>query len=481
MFIYCRVHKQRTNYKNTWENKVPVSHQLTDDDITKFVECMLNVALQAMFSRAGVNDACVALQQLAVLRPAMVVAPTVEKLWNTLDSLTEPHKLTCAMQCVVAIARPLVSGYSNGYPEGPTHVIPLLLSSLPGLDPNDFKKTLVTLHFISVFCTFIPLVDCSGASEYWNDLTEEEHTVCEATAQIEDFVLQYFDRVFTLVESSVMESTRMEQKDADSTKNKLEATCEGALASASVTVLMQTSTEIFKLALKKFHKFVTERILEINVAGMTAASLARAFARVNARETFKVFIPYLCDTIMELLGEGDEILKGERLDNDLLFNMLLLSHIVERDGGELLVYIPRLLAVLDKTLQLVCKEGYILASSTLNFIISAMCNIYPQEFRSSTMDYDSGVKNFLAIREWGKPGNLWKCEIKWHVPSKDEIECVQNMINRYLPQELKKLQDHMDGTALQTREEMHRSLSIVKCLLAANPVLPPLEEERIVL
>lgn len=87
-----------------------------------------------------------------------------------MEVLTEPHKLTAAMQCVAAVARPMVHG--GTYREGPTHVIPLLMSTLPGIDPNDIKKCFVTFQFISIFVTLVPIVDCSSASEYWKDLTE---------------------------------------------------------------------------------------------------------------------------------------------------------------------------------------------------------------------------------------------------------------------------------------------------------------------
>jgi proteasome activator subunit 4 len=91
-------------------------------------------------------------------------------MYCTLEMLTEPHKLTAAMQCVVAVARPMVQG--DAYKEGPTHVTPLLMSTLPGIDPNDIKKCFVTFQFISTFATLVPIVDCSSASEYWKDLTE---------------------------------------------------------------------------------------------------------------------------------------------------------------------------------------------------------------------------------------------------------------------------------------------------------------------
>lgn len=94
----------------------------------------------------------------------------VVRMYCTLEVVTEPHKLTAAMQCVAAVARPMVQG--GAYREGPTHVIPLLMSTLPGIDPNDIKKCFVTFQFISIFVTLVPIVDCSSASEYWKDLTE---------------------------------------------------------------------------------------------------------------------------------------------------------------------------------------------------------------------------------------------------------------------------------------------------------------------
>lgn len=93
-------------------------------------------------------------------------------MYSTLDSLTEPHKLTSVMQCIVPVARPLVQGLRYGYPEGPTHVIPLLMYTLPGIDANDFKKLFVTFQFISMFVTLVPIIDSSKASEHYTDLTE---------------------------------------------------------------------------------------------------------------------------------------------------------------------------------------------------------------------------------------------------------------------------------------------------------------------
>jgi proteasome activator subunit 4 len=88
-----------------------------------------------------------------------------------LDTITEPHKLTVSMMCVVAVARPMLEKKGE-YKDGATHVLPLLMSILPGIDPNDSLKCFVSFQFISTFATMVPLVDSSRAYEHWKDLTE---------------------------------------------------------------------------------------------------------------------------------------------------------------------------------------------------------------------------------------------------------------------------------------------------------------------
>lgn len=151
-----------------------------------------------MFSRFGAYEAGVAFHQLAQLRPELVIPPILERLYSALDTVTEPHRLTAALQCLVSVARPLVRG-GKFYPQGPTHVIPLLMASLPAVDPNDLRKTLVTFQLVTTIATLVPIVDCSAAVSLEMDLTDEEQEVCSATTGFEDFILQFIDRCFNLV------------------------------------------------------------------------------------------------------------------------------------------------------------------------------------------------------------------------------------------------------------------------------------------
>lgn len=224
-----RLHRERYK-KMRWERQVPVGYHMTDRTITRFVTALTPVINLAIFSRHGSMDAAQALQHLSAIRPEIVVPPLLDKLYTSLQTVIEPHRLTATLQCAVSVARALVSGGASGpsihskdgpsihfedgpsiqFKDGPSHVIPLLMASLPGIDSNDVKKSMVTFQFISTLCSLIPIVDCSSAvygggtyevgggvneSGKRRPLTEEEKSLCAQTAQFEDFLLQFMDRV----------------------------------------------------------------------------------------------------------------------------------------------------------------------------------------------------------------------------------------------------------------------------------------------
>lgn len=57
------------------------------------------------------------------------------------------------------------------------------------------------------------------------------------------------------------------------------------------------------------------------------AVVCQAFTRINPKETMKLFMPHLCDTVESLLRETDNVLNEENLNDELLYNLLLLSQV----------------------------------------------------------------------------------------------------------------------------------------------------------
>lgn len=466
-----RLHRERYK-KPSWETETPESHRLTDEDVDRFVSSMCIVTGHVIFSRVSSGDIHAGLQHLATLRPALVVPLVLDKLNGTLDQLTEPHKLTSAVQCLVAVARPMVRGPLAGYPEGPTHVIPLLHALLPGIDPNDIRKCLVTFQFISTFISMVPLVDSSAASNE-HDLTDEEEVICEASATLEDFVLQFFDRVFTLVHSSSLEVTRLEQVDLDR-RSKLEAVAESALASICNVIVTQTSEAIFNEALRKLHTFVTQNILETRVSGQMTAIIVKSFVRIRPEETLKMFVPELSSRLLNLYAEHDNIDKEEHLDTEILYVLLVLSEMLDCSGSSLLPYMEILTEILDKSLHLACMQAYIMATHLLNHVLVSLTYVAPLEYRSAPPPFyaDGGV----PCRDWGASGNPSTLEVQWYSPGVAEMDAARFLVHRYLVPEAKDLDLYARDELELTREETRRKLGIILGCMGAQSVLPLWQE-----
>ncbi|KAM5165243.1 proteasome activator complex subunit 4 [Mantella aurantiaca] len=390
--VVRRLHRERYK-KPSWLTPVPESHKLSDQDVTDFVESIIQPVLLAMFSKTGSLEAAQALQNLALMRPELVIPPVLERTYPALETLTEPHQLTATLSCVIGVARSLVAG-GRWFPEGPTHMLPLLMRALPGVDPNDFSKCMITFQFIATFSTLVPLVDCSSVLQERDDLSEVERELCSASAEFEDFVLQFMDRCFALIESSTLEQTREETETEKMTH--LESLVELGLSSTFSTILTQCSKEIFKAALEKVFNFAVSNIFETRVSGKMVADLCRAAVKCCPVDSLKLFLPHCCNVITHLT------------------NML----------------------------------------SWWFFIFCSW--------------------------DWGKAGDLWNLNIRWHVPSAEEVEFACYLLDNFLQPELDKLNRYGSGELELSRDDIQQCLTIVQnCLTGSGNLLPPLQGERV--
>ncbi|TKS85439.1 Proteasome activator complex subunit 4A [Collichthys lucidus] len=462
--VVRRLHRERYR-KPTWLTPIPDSHKLTEEDITDFVESMIQPVLLAMFSKTGSLDAAQALQNLALMRPELVIPPVLEKTYPALETLTEPHQLTATLSCMIGVARSLVSG-GHRFPEGPTHMLPLLMRALPGVDPNDFSKCMITFQFIATFVTLVPLVDCSSALHERTDLTEVEREMCSASAEFEDFVLQFMDRCFALIDSSTLEQTREETETEKMTH--LESLVELGLSSTFSTILTQCSLDIFKVALDKVFNFATTNIFETRVSGRMVADMCRAASKCKSAESLKKFVPHCCNAINQI-AVNEEVLNEEELDKELLWNLQLLSEVTRVDGDKVLPYRSELVQILQLTLHLKCKQGYTLACNLLHHILRSSALIYPTEYCSVPGGFRQPISDYLPIKDWGRPGDLWNLDIRWHVPSVEETSFVFYLLDLILQPELQRLQRFAQGEQDMSRDDVLQSLTIVQhCLLGAG-------------
>ncbi|XP_031825586.1 proteasome activator complex subunit 4A isoform X2 [Nomia melanderi] len=467
-----RLRKERYP-KPTWETPVPDEYKLTDDDIDAFVKSMMPVAMTATFCKTGFSNSSQILQHLATMRPSLVIPDVLNKISSVLDSLTtESYKLYTSLSYMEAIAGPMVEGSRNvnkgyTYPEGPAHVLPLLFLLLPGINPSDTQKCFVIFRLISFYASFIPVMEPSEVPAIMDE--EEEALIYEATSKFEDFIIQFFDRVFYFIDSTSLESVRLESS-ADNGRSKMERVTESVLKEVCTVLLIQTNDKIFECALHKLRTFVTERILETKVAGQLAALLCRLFARVNGRETLRSLLPLLSETILKITGENTDIVKEENLDNRLLYAMLLLSAIVDTPGKYLLPHIDVLITVLDRVLILKSREGNNLAVMLLKSILYSLSQVIPYRFKST------------EVLHWGQRLGINTIKVEWYIPGKEEITALKRIFFKYLLPEITKLQKYCEDWNTLSRDELLTSLNIVCGIVqGCESVLPIWEEEPLIL
>lgn len=473
-----RVHFERYA-KPSWQLNTPQSHRLTDAHIERFVLLMRPCTEHAIFSTVlNSMDVRLALNDLASLRADLIVPGVLTRVYAAMDSLTEPHRLTSAVMSLVVVSRYMVLGAELNYPDGPTHVIPLLMALLPGIDPNDSRKSFVAFNLIGNLASMAPMVDSSAAANYYDDLTEEEHAVCEASAAYEDFVLQFVDRMCTFVVARSVEFVRHEQADDDmDAKSPAEKIAEGAVTIVVTTVLGQCSPRIFTAALRKVFNFATDRVLEAKVSGKLLALFCRAFSFVNPVNTLHMFVPHLCNTIKQLLADIDDK-NDDNLNEELLYNLVLLAEGV--DGrNHLIPYMDELISILDTLLHMKSLPGIKLGNKMLSLIMQSLSTIRPTEYCSLNQPISDDVRDCLTIREWGKAGDLENLKVSWFVPGKEEVGWVQQLVNRYLVPELEILTKYINGGTTSTREDLRRSFRIIISTLSASTVFPAWEEPQL--
>ena len=65
--------------KNSWETAIPDESKLTDEELTAFVECLKPAVMLAVFNKSGSFDAAGALQNLALIKPDVVLPTLLNK------------------------------------------------------------------------------------------------------------------------------------------------------------------------------------------------------------------------------------------------------------------------------------------------------------------------------------------------------------------------------------------------------------------
>ncbi|CAF0928089.1 unnamed protein product [Adineta steineri] len=375
---------------------------------------------------------------LSILRPELIIPCIIEKHFLAIDNITEPHRFTSIITCLTHIARQIVQ-QTPSYSQGQIYVLPLLISVLPGIDLNDFKKTSVTLELLDIILMQITCIDCSSAVNIRTDLTEIEREVCLSTSKFEDFINEFLNRIFHIIEISSAEISNAVTTDASD--NKLDIDIQPKVTSILFNIVQQCSNPIFQKTREKIMNFLSSQCLSPKVRDI-ASGLVRALVKGNPVETLKYLLPTIYKSIENKFNNSDSTLLTDYKDDiELTWYLVVFAELLRARGDVLLNYKQLIMSVFHQCIQIVNKNSYnAVAKAVVNLLESLSCS-YPVDYRLFVINSDETFDNFLPIRLWGQYVDIDKVQPQFHIPSIDEIDFVYEFVDTFLYPELARLNE----------------------------------------
>ncbi|CAF4504295.1 unnamed protein product, partial [Rotaria socialis] len=450
-----RLHLER-KADSVWHFNPPEHYRLTENDITNFVNCVKECVFISIFNKAHLEEAAKACQFLSMLRPELIVPPLVDLLFSSVNSMTEPHRFTSLVTCLADMARQIVR-QTPDFSQGQTYVLPLLMAVLPGIDSNDFKKTAVTFQFLNAILMLVTCIDCSSAIHTRNDLTEIEKEVCLSTAKFEDFVTEFLNRTFQMIDTLSTEMSDAVVLNHETNSEDQEASQE--LTSMISGIVQQCSKKIFQMIREKITNFLAASSFSPKISRLLNG-LVRAILKGNPEETLKYLLPQTCERIEKILNHSETtILSDHKGDPELTWSLTLFSELVRARGDALIIYKPMILSVFHRCIHIIHKESYEAVANAAKNLLKTLSYVYPLEYRLTVENIEEPFTDFLPIRAWGQHVEFDKLNVQFHIPNEDEVDFACEFVETFIYPELQLLNEKCSK---MTNEERLRSLTLIR-------------------
>ncbi|GAV04190.1 hypothetical protein RvY_14503 [Ramazzottius varieornatus] len=474
MCLVSRINAERYR-KASWQPPIPTQAHISDERIRRFVTAMKPLALLSMYSKNMMSrlETLFALKSLGELTPDLIVPELLDHLYPSLDSLTEPHRLTASLSAMTICTRSLF-----GIEGGRKHVVPLLMAVLPGIDSNDFKKSACAFQFITCVLSFVPLEDCSRYAER-PELTEEERELCYASAGFEEFALQCIERCLTYISNSTCDASngRHDSSSRDNEKMTLEERFTRlGMSSVVATLIYQSSDQICQVLLQRIFKFITDGNLN---HGHYTGNVVAGFCSIALKFRPAIAKTELFDPVMKLLKSrvtlaADAIAENEEPDEEIAWTVKVATDAVSQAGRFILDAKPALIKCLHILLQTKSIALFKLTAGLARSTFIGLLTTFAINIRSLVPE-ELGLTadEFIPVRHWCQSVKQNDVKIEWHVPSEEEMGCAEEFIAQFLVPALDKLKHHSSGEETLKRKELERTLILVEsCLNGAAARFP---------
>ncbi|KAL7079669.1 hypothetical protein ACQ4LE_001115 [Meloidogyne hapla] len=483
-----RVSRERFHSKK-FVNQVPESIKITDGQVDIFVKSILPCLEYSAFAKQSDDSVPSIIRLLAFLSPGIILPFVLDLVYPSLQTLTEPHRLTQSLQilsrvCVV-IARDRLPNIGENVQRLPVksledfeankksyrrHAIILMNNLLPGLDINDAAKCGLVFQILAILMMLIPVVDCSQAPLQCKDLTPEETDLCSETASFEFFVEELMRKIFSMI--VLLGSSVSDRQDLASTKsagkNMEELVIEKGVLLVFRSLVRNCSSSFYNHITEQFFNFVNEHLFNSKPAMDAITKMAGSIVGNNPQVQFPRFFNFAVKMFEEHYHVGSEL--EEEVDRALIWYVTFAAELVRNSPGHIIMENRKLIdPFIAKILKFKSPNIFKLVAVFAQNVLHSISAIYP--IQSSLRErYDQPFDKFLPLRHWAEPINKDNWNLNWHIPTDDEVEYASKLIDQFITNPLEQLLVNFKET---TDKEILKTLKIAHNALVACADLCP--------
>jgi proteasome activator subunit 4 len=515
----------RWNREHTGEMDVPEDRRLNDAVKRRFVLCLREVTFMGIFSKSdkAMQYALSTLQSLAYLEPGLILPGALQKIYPAMQGLVEVHRTISSIRALHMLSK--VMAKTKGFR---CHVTTVLGLALPGIDANDLEKTVHTLQYVQGVCYLVPFHDLTKAKKaadekaskdgtstpmddaggdtglavqwiteqverlesaqgnteinYDEELSDEDEAMIlrSSTTGLNDFLISFLGRVFTLLEN-LPDASRVRSGSP-------EETVVNHLPAAFTPLLAALSPELYDVALDKIANFITNHV--IHQAKDAIAFICNSLVKINPEKALKRLLPHLfagIRTEIEDIGAGSTRTTGAEVlprDRALVWNLSILSMCVVHVGDAVLEWKDELFEIAEY-MQQRCRGTPTVHVS--NFIHHLLLNLTCTYTIDHSIYEPDELEKGLSTESWGRQIDVEKLDIKWHTPSPSEIDFAIKLFETHAKNSMSALVAltssespiKREGTGKDWSDEVSRNLVLLRLIISGISVLFDVRHDQV--
>ncbi|KAL0489595.1 26S proteasome subunit BLM10 [Acrasis kona] len=466
-FLYDLSKRYARRLLQEQESNTNKPFHLNDETNRCMVGLLYPIAKMAMFSKSHRLSLCAiqSIKHLSYVLPEQVFPTLMESISHALQTLTETHQTSAAMELLSVVISPVLNKKDQSL-NGSDYVADLMQLALPGIDTNDHLKTLTTSKFYTSLLSIMPLLTNSGEG------------APVAVQYFEEWSIQFLSRAFQILHHLAPPSENKKKKGK--AIMSMDIVPSFALTNATKVLFQQVDLPLHALLSKKVIQFVSSEFLPN--ATKQIGMLCRSAAMVESDATnpnYDPLDPFIQLFYKKLIKDhsNQESTLNHLTDNETNYYLRILGKTIQRNQ-HVHKHSKPLLTILNLISRSESDSTSKTSGKLLKNVLQSLTLVYPSEYRSVS----PSVWNSKSFRNehwntWGRFTTIDQVDARWHVPSDSEMNSAVDIYNQFVIRPVDLLNQYVANPSSITKSQFTWSLVRIRSLLrGASLMLPELEK-----